>query len=88
MKRNLTSNGIKELQIKTIIPIGILSLIIYSIKKQIKWKITLKIALFGIIGAIIGIFLADYIGGNITQKIFGGFLCIMGLTEIFKKQKP
>lgn len=69
------------------IPIGILSLIIYSIKKQIKWKITLKIALFGIIGAIIGIFLADYIGGNITQKIFGGFLCIMGLTEIFKKQK-
>ncbi len=69
------------------IPIGILSLIIYSIKKQIKWKITLKIALFGIIGAVAGIFLADYIGGDITQKIFGAFLCIMGLTEIFKKQK-
>lgn len=70
------------------VPIGILSLIIYSIKKQIKWKITLKIALFGIVGAVIGIFLADYIGGDITRKIFGGFLCIMGIIELFKKQKP
>lgn len=68
------------------IPIGIVSLIIYSVKKQIKWKVTLKIAIFGILGAIIGIFIADYIGGVITQKIFGGFLCIMGITELFKKQ--
>ncbi len=69
------------------IPIGILSLIIYSIKKQIKWKITIKIAIFGILGAITGIFIADYIGGDITQKIFGGFLCIMGITEFLKKEK-
>ncbi len=68
------------------IPIGILSLIIYAIKKQIKWKITLKIALFGIIGAIIGILLADILGGNITRKIFGGLLILMGIFEIFKKR--
>lgn len=82
--RQLTSQGINLL---FFIPIGIVSLIIYAIKKQIKWNITLKIALFGILGAFIGIFLADLLGGNVTAKIFGGLLVIMGLCEIFKKKE-
>ncbi len=69
------------------IPIGILAVIIYSFKKQIKWKTTLKIALFGIMGAIAGIYLAGFLGGNITRKIFGGLLIIMGIKEIFAKIK-
>lgn len=67
------------------LPIGMLSVIIYGLKKQINWKLTLKIAVFGIIGAVLGILLADYLGGSITQKIFGGLLVAMGITEIFKK---
>ncbi len=68
------------------VPIGILSIIIYTIKKQIVWKITLKIAAFGVIGAVSGIFLADFLGGEVTQKIFGGLLIIMGICEVFKKK--
>ena len=81
--KQLTAQGINLL---FFIPIGILSIIIYSIKKQIKWKITLKIAIFGIIGAMAGILLADVLGGDITRKIFGGLLIILGIYEIFKKQ--
>lgn len=81
----LTAQGINLL---FFIPIGILSVIIYSFKKQIKWKATVKIALFGIIGAICGIFLADLLGGNITNKIFGGILILMGILELFKRKKP
>jgi len=80
----LTSQGINLL---FFIPIGILSVIIYSVKKQIKWKKTLIVAVFGIIGAVCGIYLAQYLGGDITRKIFGGWLLIMGITEIFKKTK-
>ncbi|MBR6533152.1 MAG: TSUP family transporter [Clostridia bacterium] len=80
--KQLTAQGINLL---FFIPIGILSIIIYSIKKQIKWKPTLKIAVFGIIGAIIGILLADVLGGDITRKIFGGLLILMGISELFKK---
>lgn len=80
----LTAQGINLI---FFIPIGILSLIIYGIKKQIKWKITIKIAIFGIIGAMAGILLADYLGGDITGKIFGGLLVLMGIAEIFKKQR-
>ncbi len=83
--KQLTAQGINLL---FFIPIGVLSLIIYSAKKQIKWKITLKIAMFGVIGAISGIFLADFLGGDITRKIFGGLLVIIGILEIFKKKSP
>ena len=80
--KQLTAQGINLL---FFIPVGILSLIIYALKKQIKWKLTIRIAIFGIIGAIIGILLADFLGGDITRKIFGGMLVLMGVIEIFKK---
>ncbi len=80
--KQLAAQGINLL---FFIPIGILSLIIYTVKKQIKWKITVKIAIFGIIGAIIGIMLADIFGGSITRKIFAALLIVMGIGEIFKK---
>lgn len=78
----LTSQGINLL---FFVPIGFLSLVIYSLKKQIKWKTVLKISAFGIVGSIFGIMLADILGGNTTQKIFGTFLIILGIIEILKK---
>lgn len=80
----LTAQGINLL---FFIPIGVLSVIIYTIKKQIKWKIALKIAVFGVVGALVGFYFADLFGGNITGKIFGGFLIIMGIMQIFKRTK-
>lgn len=82
--KQLTAQGINLL---FFIPIGLLSVIIYGAKKQIKWKTVPKIAFWGIIGSIVGIYLSSFLGGNITRKIFGGLLIIMGLIEIFKKTK-
>ncbi len=70
------------------IPIAITALGIYVFKKQIKWKTVLPLALGGIIGAIGGIFLADFIGGEWTARLFGGFIAILGLKEIFFTKKP
>lgn len=69
------------------IPIGITALIIYSKKKQIKWKTTLPIAFGGLIGTVVGIVLGDFLGSSIISKIFGGFLIILGIIEVFKKNK-
>lgn len=78
----LTAQGINLL---FFIPIGTLALIIYTFKKQIKWKQTIKIALWGLLGSFAGLTLTDFLGGEITGKIFGGLLIILGLTEIFRK---
>ncbi len=69
------------------IPIATLAVVIYSFKKQIKWKITLLLALGGIVGAVGGFFLTEFIGGNFTAKLFGGFLIILGIKELFFKKK-
>lgn len=69
------------------IPIAIVAVIIYAFKKQIKWRITLPVAAGGIIGAACGFFLTDIIGGGLTAKLFGGFLVILGVKEIFSKSK-
>lgn len=69
------------------IPIALVAVIIYAFKKQIKWRITLPVAAGGIIGAVGGFFLTDIIGGGLTSKLFGGFLIILGIKEIFSKSK-
>ena len=69
------------------IPIALVAVIIYAFKKQIKWRITLPVAAGGIIGAAGGFFLTDIIGGGLTAKLFGGFLIILGIKEIFSKSK-
>jgi uncharacterized membrane protein YfcA len=68
------------------IPIAVIAVIIYSVKKQIKWKLTLKTAVFGLIGTYMGLLLTDFLGGKITAKVFGGLLVLMGIKEIFTKK--
>ncbi|MBQ3547570.1 MAG: sulfite exporter TauE/SafE family protein [Clostridia bacterium] len=68
------------------IPIGLTALIIYTIKKQIKWKTVLPLAAFGIIGAFLGIMLTKFFGNDWLSKIFGGFLILMAVKEFFSKK--
>ena len=81
--KQLTSQGINLL---FFVPIGLLAVIVYAFKKQIKWKITLKFAGFGLLGSVIGLYLTDFLGGKITAKVFGGLLVLMGIKEIFAKK--
>lgn len=78
----LASQGINLL---FFIPIGLLAVIIYAFKKQIKWKTTLTVAAWGLLGAVIGLMLTDLLGGELTAKLFGGLLILIGLKEIFCK---
>ena len=82
----LESQGINLL---FFIPIALAAVTVYALKKNIKWRLVLKTAVWGLAGSAAGLMLTDSIGGEITGKIFGGLLIIMGLLEIFgKKEKP
>lgn len=69
------------------IPIAISALVIYSKKGKIKWKTTWSLAVGGLLGAGLGFFATDLIGGEILGKIFGGVLILLGIMEIFKKER-
>ncbi|MBR2489469.1 MAG: hypothetical protein IKB45_03255, partial [Clostridia bacterium] len=67
-------------------PIAITAVTVYAIKKQIRWKKVLFIALFGTVGTFFGLMLADKLGGDFTAKLFGGFLVIIRIREIFRRK--
>lgn len=80
----LKSQGINLL---FFIPTAVAAVIVYAIKKQIKWKTVLRVALWGLLGAAVGIYFADLLGGELTSKLFGGLLVIMGVIEILGKKE-
>ena len=75
----LKSQGINLL---FFIPIAIAAVAVYGFKKQIKWKLVAKIAAWGLVGTAGGLLFTNLLGGDITAKIFGGMLIIIGISEI------
>ena len=66
------------------IPMTIFALIIHIKNKNVVFKLVIPLALFGVIGAIFGSFVANYISEEILRKGFGIFLFIIGLLEVNK----
>ncbi|MGM9535302.1 MAG: TSUP family transporter [Intestinibacter sp.] len=66
------------------IPMTIAALIIHTRKKNVETQLVLPIALFGIVGAIFGSTLAEYISSESLRRFFGIFLLIIGIFEIQK----
>lgn len=75
----LKSQGINLL---FFIPIAIAAVAVYGFKKQIKWKLVAKIAAWGLVGTAGGLLFTNLLGGDITAKIFGEMLIIIGISEI------
>lgn len=69
------------------IPTAITALITHQKKGSLDWKTARPLAALGLAGAAAGAFLAVSLQSELLRKIFGGFLFLMGLSEIFKKKK-
>lgn len=69
------------------IPIAILSVIMYQRNKLIKWKIVLPFALAGVCFSFVGAYVANVIEPIWLRRGFGILLLIMGIRELFSKDK-
>ena len=67
------------------IPCAALSSIVYSFKKLIDWKTVLLFAAGGLPGVLLGSLAIGHMGSGIPGKIFGGFLLLTGIRELFRK---
>ena len=56
------------------IPMTIFALIIHIRNKNVVFSLVIPIAIFGVLGAICGSFVANYLSSEILKKVFGGFL--------------
>ncbi len=70
------------------IPTAIIAVILNAKNKKINFKVGIMLTLGGVLGALIGAFLASVIGeSDIMYKIFAGLLLIMGIKDLFFTKK-
>ncbi len=69
------------------LPCAAVALYFHSKAKLIKWRYAVPMSCAGFLGAVLGCFLAGYIGGEWLSKIFGGYILFIGLYELFGKKK-
>ena len=69
------------------IPTAVVALITHHKNGTLDLKTAKPLALLGLAGVAAGAFLAVSLESEILKKLFGGFLLLMGLSEIFKKKK-
>ena len=87
---NLEQHLVQGTNLIVFIPVSIIAILINIKNKKIDYKISFKIIIFGMIGAIIGSILAFKFNNRILKKFFGIFLLIIGFLEIcsFKYRLP
>ena len=67
------------------IPIALLSVIIYLKQKQIDVKKAVGLALSGLLGSVLGVYLSGVIETSLLSKIFGGILIAISIKTLFSK---
>lgn len=65
------------------VPVAVVALCIHAKNKLIRWKIALPCVLVGLVGVWLGAKLAMSLDSQLLGKLFGGFLLLIGLRELF-----
>ena len=69
------------------LPTAVCALIFHVRNKQIVWRAVIPAAIAGCLTAIPGALLASALDTALLRKLFGGFLVLVGVSEIFLKGK-
>lgn len=83
----LTQQQIQGINLLSFIPVASIALITHFKNKNVETSICIPLISLGILGSIIGSFLAINLSSSMLRKIFGIFLFFMGLYEFFYKDK-
>ena len=67
------------------IPTSVAALIFHIKNKMICWEAVIPAALCGCVTAGLSAWLAASLDVSLLQKLFGGFLLVVGIAEFFKK---
>lgn len=65
------------------IPTSIIAIIVNIKNKNIDIKLAILISIFGVFGAILGANISIHTDVNILKKIFGAFLAVIAIHEIY-----
>ncbi len=67
------------------LPTAAASLVFHVRGKQVRWRATVPAALAGLVTAAGGAWAATVLEAGLLRKLFGGFLLLVGVSELLKK---
>ena len=67
------------------LPTAAASLVFHVRGKQVRWRTTVPAALAGLVTAAGGAWAATVLEAELLRKLFGGFLLLVGVSELLKK---
>lgn len=70
------------------LPIAILSLTLHVKHHLVEWKAVWPAVFGGLLGVFIGVWLANILTNEGLAKLFAGFILLLGIRELFAKDKP
>jgi len=76
----------QSLNLLVFIPTAAVALVVHIRNGNVERGFLLKMILAGLVFAAIGSLIALNLDGRLLKRIFGGFLLIVGVSELFKKQ--
>ena len=68
------------------LPVAAVALLFHAKNKLVKWRVVLPCVALGLPGVWLGAKLAEYCGSELLSKLFGGFLLVIGIKELFSKK--
>lgn len=80
---NIPQKTAQSINLIYFIPTAIIALRTHIKNKRVDMNVTKGIIIFGLIGAIIGSFIALRLNNNILKRLFGIFLLLMGIRELY-----
>lgn len=81
---NMTQQSAQGINLLYFLPTAVAALIIHCKNKAVEWKCALIIGMSGVIAALLGAWIAVGLKSELLQKLFGGFLLLTGIYEIYK----
>ena len=84
MLEDISQQTAQGINLTYFIPTAIVALVVHLKNKSIKVKTALVLGAAGLPGAILGSMLAGAVSGGALRRMFGGFLLLVGIYEIYK----
>lgn len=85
--RNIPQLNAQGINLIFFIPSAVLALVLHTKNRLIDWKKALKYIGYGVIGVVLGYLFLKIIDDNTVRKIFSVILILMGVKELFSKNK-
>ena len=84
--QDMTQQQAQGINLIYFVPTALIAIFTHIKNKKVELKIVKPITLVGLLGAAAGAFLAVKMDASLLRKFFGGFLLIMGLSELYKSK--